>query len=308
MHTITQTSYQGIDALTLTSRPIPRLNPLAVRIETRYTPVMPYDILTETGQLKTLRPVKLPIVVGYGFGGIVREVGGLRNSQLLNRPVIGIQPTGSHQEQILSTLPPLLFPVPQNVSLADATTLIGGADAAYFVFKKSQLRAGETALVTGASGSVGTYFLQLAQLFGVHTIAIGHSSRHKLLQTLGAEQVLDYDLPLDQQLAEAPAVSQVIDLAGSTALLDQLTAALGPVKILSFAQQQYRTRPQQSFSFVSGAITPSDYRWLLTQLAQHKLRAVIHEQFPFIAVKTAQHHLLSEHAAGRILLTYNQEA
>ncbi|MCT4488892.1 NADP-dependent oxidoreductase, partial [Levilactobacillus parabrevis] len=142
MHTITQTSYQGIDALTLTSRPIPRLNPLAVRIETRYTPVMPYDILTETGQLKTLRPVKLPIVVGYGFGGIVREVGGLRNSQLLNRPVIGIQPTGSHQEQILSTLPPLLFPVPQNVSLADATTLIGGADAAYFAFKKSQLRAG----------------------------------------------------------------------------------------------------------------------------------------------------------------------
>lgn len=307
MRAITQTSYQGIDALTLTTRLTPHLNPLAVHIETRYTPVMPYDILTETGQLKTLRPVKLPIVVGYGFGGIVREVGGLRNSRLLNRPVIGVQPSGSHQEQILLTLPPLLFPVPQGVSLADATTIIGGADAAYFAFKKSHLRAGETVLVTGASGSVGTYLLQLAQLYGVRVIAVGHSSRHKLLQILGAELVLDYDFPLGPQLSKSPVISQVIDLAGSATLLDQLTAVLGSVKILSLAQQQYRTQPHQSFRFASGAISPRDYRWLLEQLAQHKLRAIIHEQLPFTAVRTAQHHLLTEHAAGRILLTYNQE-
>ncbi|WP_407886417.1 zinc-binding dehydrogenase [Levilactobacillus sp. N40-8-2] len=309
MQAIVQDSYQGIDALTIQTRPTPRLTPLGVRIETRYTPVMPYDLLTERGQLQQLRPVTLPIVVGYGFGGIVREVGRLRQSKLLNQPVIGAQLAGSHQEQILSTLPPLLFPVPHGVSLAAATTIIGGADAAYFAFKKSHIQAGATVLVTGASGSVGTYLLQLLHLFGVHIIAVAHSSRHDLLQMLGADQILAYDRPLPEQAADLSAVTQVIDLAGAVSLLDQLTAMLGPVKILSLALTAYHPQdPQQRFAFTSGAIMPADYRWLLQQLATKKLTAVIQEQYPFTDVKRAQHHLTTAHAAGRILLTYNQEA
>ncbi|MFC6261278.1 zinc-binding dehydrogenase [Levilactobacillus fujinensis] len=309
MQTIIQTSYRGIDALTLESRPTPKsLNPLAVRVETRYTPVMPYDILTETGQLKQRRPVKLPIVVGYGFGGIVREVGRLRSSQFLNRPVIGIQLTGSHQEQVLSTLPPLLFPVPTGVTLAAATTLVGGADAAYFALKKTQLRVGGTVLITGATGSVGTYLVQLARLAGTHVIAVGHSSRHDLLTDLGADQVVDYDRPLAGQINDSTIVNQIIDLAGNPTLLDQLTALLGAVNIFSLALPQYQSQhPQQVFTFASGAITPGDYRWLLKQLAEGQLTAVIQKEFPFTAVKVAQHQLVDGHAAGRILLTYNQE-
>ena len=307
MQAIMQASYQGIDALKLITQSVASLNPMAVRVETRYTPVMPYDILTETGQLQRLRPVKLPRVVGYGFGGIVREVGRLRPSRLLNQPVIGIHLSGSHQEQILSMLPPFLFTVPAGVSLAAATTLIGGADAAYFALKRSHLQPKETVLVTGANGSVGTYLLQLLHLFGYHSLAVGHTSRHDLLTTLGAEQIVDYDRPLVQQKVNLTAVSHVIDLAGSPALLDRLTAKLGPVRILSLALQDYRPHPHQTFAFASGAITPGDYRWLLDQLAEQKIRAIIQERLPFTAVKTAQHHLLDHHAAGRILLTYNQE-
>jgi len=309
MQAIVQDSYNGIDALTLVTKPTPKLlNPLAVRVDTHFTPVMPYDVLTETGQLKQRRPVKLPIVVGYGFGGIVREVGQLRNARFRNQPVIGIQLAGSHQEQLLSALPPLLVPVPQGVSLADATTVIGGADAAYFALKKSRLTAGETVLITGATGSVGTYLVQLARLAGCHVIAVGHSSRHALLTDLGAEHVLDYDRPLEEQLTTTN-VDQLIDLAGNTSLLDHLSAELGPVNILSLALPDYQPAfPEQAFTFASGAITPGNYRWLLDQLATGTLTAVIQKRLPFTAVKTAQHHLMTEHSAGRILLTYQQEA
>jgi len=309
MQAVVQDSYNGIDALTLATRSTPKLlNPLAVRVETHYTPVMPYDVLTETGQLKQRRPVKLPIVVGYGFGGIVREVGQLRNVRLRNQPVIGIQLAGSHQEQLLSALPPLLFPVPHSVSLADATTVIGGADAAYFALKKSQLTAGETVLITGATGSVGTYLVQLTRLAGCHVIAVGHSSRHSLLIDLGAEHVLDYDRPLEEQLTTTT-VDQLIDLAGNASLLAHLSARLGPVNILSLALPDYQPAfPEQSFTFASGAIMPGDYRWLLNQLATGALTALIQERPPFTAVKTAQHHLMTSHSAGRILLTYQQEA
>ncbi|WP_143461939.1 MDR/zinc-dependent alcohol dehydrogenase-like family protein [Levilactobacillus enshiensis] len=307
MQAIVQDSYQGIDALKLVNQPTPHLSPLGVGIETRYTPVMPYDVLTETGQLHQLRPVRLPIVVGYGFGGIVRQVGRLRNARLRNQPVIGVHLQGSHQEQLVSTVPPLLFPVPENVSLAAATTLIGGADAAYFAVKKSHLQPGATILVTGASGGVGTYLIQLLRLFGQHVIAVGHSSRHDFLRELGADQVVAYDRPLTNQIAGFNAVTQIIDLAGSVTLLDQLTANLVSAPILSLALQRYSSPSKLPFAFASGAISPGDYRWLLAQLAQHTLKAMIQAQLPFTAVKTAQHHLLADHAAGRILLTYNQE-
>lgn len=309
MQAIIQDSYQGIDALKLLPRALPALTPLGVRVETRYTPVMPYDVLTEMGQLKQRRPVRLPIVVGYGFGGIVREVGQLRHTQLLNHAVIGVHPAGSHQEQLLSTFPPLLLPVPEGVSLAAATTLIGGGDAAYLALKKSRLHAGETVLITGASGSVGTYLIQLLRLADIHTIAVGHSSRRDLLRHLGAEQVVVYDQSLTAQLPSSTVINQVIDLAGSPQLLDQLTELLDAVPILSLALPTYHPRlPQQAFTFVSGAIMPKDYRWLLQQLAQGTLQAMIQERLPFTAVKLAQHRLQEQHAAGRIPLTYNQEA
>ncbi|WP_243674255.1 hypothetical protein [Lentilactobacillus kisonensis] len=90
MKAIIQENYDGIHGLVIRDIPDPAKGPLSAIIETKYTPVLPYDILTEEGKLKGMRPTKLPMVIGYGFGGRVKEVGGLRNSRLIGQKVIGL--------------------------------------------------------------------------------------------------------------------------------------------------------------------------------------------------------------------------
>ena len=301
MKAIVQTTYNGIDALQLMTRPDPTLIPLAVKVTTHYTPVMPYDLLTETGALKMQRPVHLPMVIGYGFGGVVTEVGQLRKKALLGQRVIGFSLKGSHQTALASALP--LFSVPQNVSLAAATTLIGGADAAMMAIRTSRATKDDVILVTGASGSVGTYLLQLLHHMGVRVIAMSHSSEQPLLTRLGADWTLAYDKPLQQQLTELPPATKIIDLAGSSQLLDQLSQ-MGPTAIWSLANPDHVPQSGQSFTFASGRIRLQDYHWLLDQLAQGTLQAVIQNTFPFTAVKSAQHELQDKHSHGRILLNY----
>lgn len=147
MQGIIQQNYQGIEALQIKSIEEGPLTPLSVMIRNKFVPVLPYDWQTESGALTEIRPIQLPIVIGYGFGGIVEQVGRLRHSSLIGQRVIGMQPNGSAQEVINNKIPPLLFKVPDQVTLADATTLVGGADAALHAIKVLQIQSTDTVLV-----------------------------------------------------------------------------------------------------------------------------------------------------------------
>lgn len=306
MEAIVQANYDGIDGLQIANLANPEKSPVSAIIKTQYTPVLPYDILTEEGKLKGLRPTKLPMIVGYGFGGQVKEVGLLRDSHLVGQNVIGANLGGSNSEIINSSMPPLLFRVPANVSLAAATTIIGGADAALYATQQINATTHETVLITGAAGSVGTYLIQLLTRQAVTVIAVGHSSNHGFLQSVGADYVIDYDQPLVPQLNQVPNVTKVIDSAGSINLLNQLANFYDGLTIFSLSVTDYRpAKPIQRFSFGNGGIGPNDYHQLLTALANGTLTAYIQDQYYFKDVKKAQHALQDQHSQGRMLLTYH---
>lgn len=71
MKQIIQTNYSGIDGLKIVDKPKPAVSPLSALVQVKYTPVLPYDWMTEEGKLKQMRPVKLPLTVGYAFAGVV---------------------------------------------------------------------------------------------------------------------------------------------------------------------------------------------------------------------------------------------
>lgn len=123
-----------------------------------------------------------------------------------------------------SALPPLLFPVPEQLSLADATTIIGGADAALVTVNQLSIKPNETILLTGASGSVGTYLLQLLKQCGIRVVTVAHSSNQQLLKDLGADLTLSYDTLLPTQLSKLPDLHAIIDLAGAQELLTMIAA------------------------------------------------------------------------------------
>lgn len=305
MKQIVQTDYTGITGLQIIEQPKPTISPLSALVKVKYTPVLPYDWMTEEGKLSQIRPVKLPLIVGYAFAGEVAAVGLLRDRHLIGKNVIGAQPSGANQQYIDSRLPPLLFPVPEAVALQDAATLIGGADAALLATQTAAVQAGDTVLVTGASGGVGTYLIQLLKLRQAHVIALASKDNQAFVSSLGADVVLNYEDDLAAELRGVMPPNKIIDTVGRPQLLRLLAEQLDDFALLSLSLPSFQFRKAgQTFRFTNGAIGLGGYRKLLGMLADGTLKAHVQAIYPFGEIKEAQQQSKNAHSKGRILLSF----
>lgn len=86
-----------------------------------------------------------------------------------------------------------LAPKPANTTFDEAACAVDGATTALFFLRdKGRLRSGEKVLVNGASGSIGTYAVQLAKLFGAEVTGVCGGRNAELVRSLGADRVVDY--------------------------------------------------------------------------------------------------------------------
>jgi NADPH:quinone reductase-like Zn-dependent oxidoreductase len=138
-----------------------------------------------------LRP-RFP-VLGCDFAGQVEAAGPAVTRFGVGEAVFGtIAPRfGAHAEYICLPEHGAVAPKPSNVSYAEGAAL-ADATALCFLRDKAGLRAGQTVLVNGASGAVGSVAVQLAVHFGASVTGVCSGPHLRLVRKLGAESVLDY--------------------------------------------------------------------------------------------------------------------
>jgi NADPH:quinone reductase-like Zn-dependent oxidoreductase len=145
------------------------------------------------GLLKPRNPI-----LGREFAGEVEEVG--QHVQEFNKGDLVIAcagglGTGSYAEYIC--LNPgdkdlAVTAMPENMNFAESAAIpLGGLTALHFA-RKANIQKGQKVLVYGASGSVGTYAVQLAKYFGAGVTGVCSTTNLELVQSLGADKVLDY--------------------------------------------------------------------------------------------------------------------
>ena len=101
---------------------------------------------------------------------------------------------------------------PERLSFAEAAVIPIGAVTALYYLRKADLRPGKSILIYGASGSVGTYAVQLAKHFGAHVTAVCSGTNAELVKSLGADRVIDYTVKdFAEQLDKYDAVLVAID-------------------------------------------------------------------------------------------------
>ncbi|MEV7852282.1 NADP-dependent oxidoreductase [Streptomyces sp. NPDC088183] len=187
--------YEDVD------RPVPGPGQVLVRVAA--TSFNPVDDHIRAGLLAEMIPITLPYVPGIDLAGTVAELGADVTGLEVGDRVVAMLPldsAGGAAEYVLAPAESLA-PAPRTIELVDAAALpLTGLAAWQTAFDLAELKPGQTVLVNGAGGAVGSLVVQLAVDAGAHVTAVDAPRHADRLRGYGADRVVG---PLD--LAAGPA-------------------------------------------------------------------------------------------------------
>jgi NADPH:quinone reductase-like Zn-dependent oxidoreductase len=164
---------------------------------------------------------KFPFVPGYDLVGEVESIGGGVDGGLLGKRVAALTETGAWADRVLIDAKDAA-PVPEGLDPADAVAAVtNGVTAWQMLHRAAKVKRGQTVLVHGASGGVGTLLVQLARLAGAEVIGTASASKQGYVRALGAVPV-DYRGDVSARVREISpgGVDAVFDHVGGQGLLD----------------------------------------------------------------------------------------
>jgi NADPH:quinone reductase-like Zn-dependent oxidoreductase len=133
-------------------------------------------------------------ILGGELAGEVEAVGAAVTEFAVGDRVFGTSGPrlGGHAEYLCRCESGLIAHMPDGLSFEEAAAVADGALSALTCLRRAGLRAGQTIVVYGASGSIGTAGVQLARHFGADITAVCNTKNLELVRSLGADRVLDY--------------------------------------------------------------------------------------------------------------------
>ena len=175
---------------------------------------------------------------------------------------------------------------PDNMTFEQAAVLPMGSMTALYLLKEADIQPGEQVLVYGASGSVGTYAVQLARYFGADVTGVCSSRNVDLVKSLGAKEMIDYT---------------VEDFSQRTETYDLIFDAVGKVNT---AQRKRALKPTGRYTSTrSTTQESSDALALLADLAENgQIRPVIDRSYSLHEFGEAYQHVASKRKAGNVVV------
>ena len=290
------------DVLHVTEVEVPEPGPGQIRIRVRAAGVNPVDSEIRSGAMQAVFPTPLPAILGIDVAGIVDAVGSGVDDLPTGESVVGWAdaPAGAYAEYALASR---VVRKPADLPFADAVTLPTAVEAANRGLGLLGVKAGETVLIHGAAGSVGTIAVQMAVARGATVVGTASEAHQDYVRSLGAIPTGYGDGLVDRVRAVVPHVDAVLDAAGKGALPDSITLRGGTDRILTLADP---AGPSLGVTFSAGTAadrSTSDLAASVKMAARGELTATVGGTYPLEQAADAQRVSQVGHPPGKLVLT-----
>jgi NADPH:quinone reductase-like Zn-dependent oxidoreductase len=299
MKAVELSEYGGPEVLHVSDVEEPHAGPGQIRVAVRGAGVNPVDWKVRSGAMQQFMPIELPSIPGSDVAGVVDEVGEGVIDVNVGDEVFGFAVGGAAAEHAVLEH---YAKKPAGMSWIEAAGLPVAVETAVRTLDLLGLEPGQTILVNGAAGGVGTAAVQFARARGARVIGTASEGHHEFLRTLGAEPTTYGDGMVDRVRALAPeGVDRALDTAGKGALPELIEITGSPdnvVTIADFSAAEHGVR-------VSTGADERSWEALdqAAQLAEEgKLTMPVERAFPFDQAPEA--HRISEdgHVRGKLVL------
>jgi NADPH:quinone reductase-like Zn-dependent oxidoreductase len=287
-------------APTMVHLPRPEAGPGEVLVRVRTSSLNGFDVAAAAGMLKGMMEHRFPVVLGKDFAGTVEAIGEDVDRFAVGDPVFGVVMKqflgdGALGEFVAVSAEYGITRTPDRLEPATAGALGLAGTAAVNAIDAVKPQAGETVLISGATGGVGAIAIQYAAAAGARVVATAlPGAEADFVRELGADHVVDHTGDLAGQVREiAPdGVHAIVHLAGDAAALTELLVPDGRLaSTIGFGPEQ----DDRAISIVANPDGPTLDR-LAGDAAAGRLRVPVSRTYALNDVPTA----FADFAAGTV--------
>ncbi|MGW4133042.1 NADP-dependent oxidoreductase [Amycolatopsis japonica] len=286
------TEFGGPEVLQLVDAEETHAGPGQVRIAVRAAGVNPVDWRIREGQVLGAHPTVLPSGVGLDAAGVVDEVGEGVDGVAIGDSVFGEGASTYAEFAVLSAWAVM----PDGLTFEEAAGYPSVVETALRLIREADVRPGETLLVSGASGGVGSAVLQIARERGITVIGTASAANQDYLRDLGA-LATTYGEGWVDRVRQLGRVDAALDLAGSGVIAELVELTGDPGKVLSIADlgaPEFGVR----FSGVAGSV-PDALTEAVDLISQGKLHIPVEKSYSLADAAAAHADSHAGHTRGR---------
>jgi NADPH:quinone reductase-like Zn-dependent oxidoreductase len=293
-----------------------------VLIKVQASSVNPLDWHMLEGKPYMVRPIAgwgapRNVQLGSDFAGTVEAVGrGVTRFKPGDRVYGGAD--GAFAEYLVRREQGSIAPMPANLTFEQAAAVpVAGVTALQAVRDAGQVRSGNRVLVNGAGGGVGTFVVQIAKAFGAHVTAVTSTGNLALIQSVGADQTIDYtkeDFTRGTQRYDV-----IIDCGGGHTAREyrhvlvpsgryvgvgetRMGNWIEPINNLFIKPAVLSQLGSQKFVAVMATLNGSDLAVLRDLIESGKVKPVIDRRYPLSQTAEALRYLETGHARGKVVI------
>jgi NADPH:quinone reductase-like Zn-dependent oxidoreductase len=311
MRAIAEDEFGG--PVTLMNLPIPEIGADEVLIRVRAAGVNPFDWKVADGVLKDEKEHRFPLILGFDVAGVIERVGtdvtrlfeGDEVYGYLSKPVMGM---GTYAEHVGAPAA-IVAKKPESVGFAEAAALPTPALTAMDLVDAVDLGDGETVLIVGATGGVGSYAVQLAARRGARVIATARQANEAFVRELGATETIDHtreDLGEAVRAAHPDGIEAIIDVVSDPEALGRMAGLVkeggriaSSVSAADVESLALRSIEAKNISMQPSAQRLEELSWMVDT---GEISVRLERTFPLENAREALEESRTGHVRGKIVL------